>query len=626
MTSEGYRALGDGKTPERLVGSGVDEQVLVARQIRLYIENTPDYVLLGVSIALVFVMLWPLVPDEHLKLVLWAAAFFGTLFARFAAWVAFTRANPKDDATRSWLKWFLAPHVCGLSVVGIGPILFLPASSGHDVELVIGLGAFVAVGMLVASLNAAAYRPLVPLVVVPILAISAVGLLKLPGALPKLIALATAVIGLFAYRLAGKLNRAFVRSMELSIRNEQLVAALQARTAQLQQQTLALQQQTLVAEEARRVAERAERDKTRFIAAASHDLRQPMHAISLLVGMLQLRTSGVERETMERLERSVEAMDKLFSAILDLSKLDSGAVQPSIAEIPLRAILDPIEVHFAPQAATKRLALDVFRSRAIVRTDRVLLERVLRNFVSNAIKYTDKGRVLVGCRRRGDRLALGVWDTGAGIAAENLEHIFDEYFQIGGVPRDRSAGLGLGLSIVRRLARLLGSEARVTSRLGRGSWFGVEIPLVGYLPVAAHSGGDHSAADTPLQGKFILIVDDEADVRFGAEALLREWGCHTAAAASVEEVGARLEGELRFPDAIVTDYRLGTQETGLEVIEAVRQYTCERTPAVILTGEDLGTDELSAAGTVYPVIKKPLSADELRRHLVAALGRADASA
>jgi len=413
VTNGALPALGEGKSPEPAEG-GLDECLLVARQIRLYIENTPDYIRFAVpGFAVGVALLWPLFPGDHPKLLLWAAANFATHLARLAAWVAFRRASPKDDAIRPWLKWFFVPQICGVSVISASTILFLPASSGNDLELAVAFAAFMGVIALAGTLHAAAYRPLIAPVLASAVLIFAVGSIRLPGTLYILLALAAPVAGLFIYRVASRFNQAFVRSMELSIRNERLVAALEARTVELQRQTLA--------------AERAERDKTRFLAAASHDLRQPMHAISLLVGMLRPRaSSGQEHEIVERLERSIEAMDRLFGTILDLSKLDSGAVKPSIAAVPLRAILDSIEVHFAPQAASKQLALTIFPSRAIVSTDRVLMDRVLRNLVSNAIKYTNEGGVLVGCRRRGERLLVGVWDTGMGIAAEDRERIFEE--------------------------------------------------------------------------------------------------------------------------------------------------------------------------------------------------------
>jgi signal transduction histidine kinase/CheY-like chemotaxis protein len=608
VTNGTHPALGEGKSPES-VEAQLDQRLLDARQIRLYIENAPDYVRFAApGFAIGVGILWLLLPDQRLTLLLWAAANFATHFARVAAWFAFKRARPEDDAIRPWLKWFFIPQVCGVSVISACMILFLPAPAGNDLELTFLFAAIMGIGALAGTLHAAAYRPLIAPVVALAVLIFAVGCIRLPGTLYLLLALTVPAAGVFIYRLARRLNQAFVRSMELSIRNERLVAALESRTLELQRQTLA--------------AERAERDKTRFLAAASHDLRQPMHAISLLVGMLRPRaSSGQEHEIVERLERSIEAMDRLFGTILDLSKLDSGAVKPSIAAVPLRAILDSIEVHFAPQAASKQLALTIFPSRAIVSTDRVLMDRVLRNLVSNAIKYTNSGGVLVGCRRRGERLLVGVWDTGMGIAAEDRERIFEEYFQLGSGPRDRGEGLGLGLSIVRRLARLLGSEVEVVSMPGRGSRLGLEVPFAGYLAAEEERRGEESGSETALSGKLVLVVDDEADVRFGTEALLRRWGCYAASAASVEEVVAILERELRFPDAILTDYRLGDRQTGLDVIAAVRQYTGEKTPAVIVTGEELEKAGLEIAGSVYPVIKKPLSAEQLRRYLVAAVGR-----
>jgi signal transduction histidine kinase len=468
VTNGTHPALGEGKSPES-VEAQLDQRLLDARQIRLYIENAPDYVRFAApGFAIGVGILWLLLPGQRLTLLLWAAANFATHFARVAAWFAFKRARPEDEAIRPWLKWFFIPQVCGVSVISANMILFLPAPAGNDLELTFLFAAIMGIAALAGTLHAAAYRPLIAPALASAVLIFAVGCIRLPGTLYLLMALAVPAAGLFIYRLARRLNQAFVRSMELSIRNERLVAALESRTVELQRQTLA--------------AERAERDKTRFLAAASHDLRQPMHAISLLVGMLHPRApGGPEREVVARLERSIEAMDRLFGTILDLSKLDSGAVKPSIAAVPLRAILDSIEVHFAPQAASKQLALTIFPSRAVVGTDRVLMDRVLRNLVSNAIKYTNEGGVLVGCRRRGGRLLIGVWDTGMGIAAEDRERIFDEYFQVGSRPRDRSDGLGLGLSIVRRLARLLGSEVEVASMPGRGSRLGLEVPLVRYL-------------------------------------------------------------------------------------------------------------------------------------------------
>jgi len=579
-----------GTTPESL-GGAVEPRVLVAQQIRLYIENAPVLypVIIGMGCAVVPALIWPFTADNKALVLLWAGLIVATLLVRVIGWMAYAAARPADDAVRPWLKWFLVPQILSVTVIGSGPFFFLPAGSGRDFDILLVLSAFVFLSTFGSSLKLSAYRPAIPLVLTPLVAVYVAGVLRLPGAVPKLLAVGGIGCGLFGYLLASRVNQAFVRSMELSIRNEQLMVA---------------------ADEARQAAERAEREKTRFLAAASHDLRQPMHAISLLVGMLQPRAPEADRAVMRRLEHSVEAMDSLFATILDLSKLDSGAVQPTVAEVPLAAILDSIELHFAPEAATKRLALRVFRSRAVVRTDRALLERVVRNLVSNAIKYTPAGTVLVGCRRRGDRLLIGAWDTGVGIARADLDRIFDEFFQAAPAARDR--GQGLGLSIAQRLARLLGSKIEVASQPGRGSSFALAVPFVAYQSTPWRRHDAAPDAEPLLAGKFILVVDDDAQVRFGTEELLRQWGCHATGVASLEAVQATLERELRFPDAIVTDYRLGEGRTGLDVIAAVRSYTGEETAAVIVTGEE-GVDTASLG---HPAIRKPVSASELRKCLV----------
>ena len=594
--------------------AGVDPRLLLARQIRLYIETAPVFHLLAVGFVVggAAGLLWLYAPEQGSTILLWGLAIVSMLLVRLVAWTAYSRARPDDDSVRGWLKWFVVPHACSMAAIGVAPLLLAPSTSGHETEILLTISLLVYVVAVGSAQKLSAYRPVIPLVLGPMVLAYVASMLWFPGIAPKVLAFGGVVAGLWSQRMAASFNRSIVQSMELSIRNENLVAALEAHGARLREQTA-------IAEDARRAAEHAERAKTRFLAAASHDLRQPMHAISLLVGTLHPRSSGPEREIMARLERSVDAMDGLFSAILDLSKLDSDAVKPEMADVPLRAIFETIERHFGPEAAAKNLALSVFASRAVVKTDAALLERALRNLVSNAIKYTHEGRVLVGCRRRGKRLLIAVWDTGIGIAADHLDQVFEEYFQVDDLPRDRSHGLGLGLSIVRRLARLLGSEIEVSSVAGAGSRFGFEVPLVSYRRVDTGSRAAEPGWRAALEGKFILVVDDEPDARFGTEALLREWGCHSASAGSLAELAATLEREPRFPDAVIADYRIGERDTGLDAIAAVHAYTGENTPALIVTGEEfVGADALVAAA-IFPVVKKPVAVNDLRRHLLAAL-------
>ena len=458
--------------------AGVDPRLLLARQIRLYIETAPVFhlVAVGFVVGAAAGLLWLYAPEQRSATLSWAFAIAAMLLVRLVAWIAYSRTRPGDDAVRGWLKWFVVPHACSMAAIGVAPLLLVPSAPGHEAEALLTISLLVYVVAVGSTQKFSAYRPVVPIVLGPMVLAYVASIVWFPGIVPKVLAFGGVVAGLWSHRMAASFNRSIVQSMELSIRNENLVAALEAHGARLREQTA-------IAVDARRVAEHAERAKTRFLAAASHDLRQPMHAISLLVAVLHPRSSGPEREIMARLERSVEVMDGLFSAILDLSKLDSGAFRPEMTDVPLRAVLETIEQHFGPEAAAKNLALSVFASRAVVKTDAALLERALRNLVSNAIKYTREGRVLVGCRRRGERLLVAVWDTGVGIAADHLDQVFEEYFQVDNLPRDRSQGLGLGLSIVRRLARLLGSEIEVSSVAGAGSCFGFEVPLVSYRRV-----------------------------------------------------------------------------------------------------------------------------------------------
>lgn len=611
MPREHILLLPKAETPEL---ARVDPRVLRARQIRLYIETAPVFhlVAVGFAVGAAAGLLSLYAPEQRSTILFWALAIISMLLVRLIAWTAYSRARPDDDAVRGWMKWFVAPHACSMAIIGAAPLLLVPSASAHEAEILLTISTLVYIVVMGSTLKFLAYRPVVPILLGPMVLAYVASMLRFPGIAPKVLAFGGVIAGLWGYRMAASLNRSMVQSMELSIRNENLVTALEAHGARLREQTA-------IAENARRVAEHAERAKTRFLAAASHDLRQPMHAISLLVGALHPRSSGPEREIMARLERSVEVMDGLFSAILDLSKLDSGTVKPEIADVPLRAVFETIELQFAAEAAAKNVALSVFASRALVKTDAALLERALRNLVSNAIKYTREGRVLVGCRRRGERLLIAVWDTGVGIDADNLDRVFEEYFQVDNLPRDRSQGLGLGLSIVRRMARLLGSEVEVSSVPGVGTRFGLEVPLVSYRRVDTELRVTEPDWYAALEGKFILVVDDEPDSRFGTEAMLREWGCRSASVGSLEELAATLERELRFPDAIVTDYRIGEHETGLEAISAVRAHTGENTPALIVTGEEFVEADAAAHATVFPVLKKPVAVEQLRRQLLAAL-------
>jgi CheY-like chemotaxis protein/two-component sensor histidine kinase len=371
-------------------------------------------------------------------------------------------------------------------------------------------------------------------------------------------------------------------------------------------------------------AEQANAAKTRFLAAASHDLRQPMHAISLLIGILGERMRDPEvRPLVDKVQMSVHAMENLFSSLLDISKLDAGAVRPEIGEFDVGGVLRLAELNCAPQARERGIELTVMPSTAVVRSDPLLLERIVTNLLANAIRYTEHGRVLAGCRRGKGTLRVLVIDTGIGIHAAHIDDIFEEFFQIANPERDRSKGLGLGLSIVKRSAALLGHPLIVRSEPGKGSVFGVELPLVERARTALPPAVQPSEVPAGLQNAFLLVIDDDRESRFAMETLCLQWGCHVVSAESAAEALEKLEHHLRSPDLIVCDYRLRDGQTGWSAVEAVRAQAEEAIPAIIVTGDLASVDsaQLQAGGAA--LLHKPVNALRLKATAATLLARVE---
>jgi signal transduction histidine kinase/CheY-like chemotaxis protein len=361
-------------------------------------------------------------------------------------------------------------------------------------------------------------------------------------------------------------------------------------------------------------AEKANAAKTRFLASASHDLRQPLHTIGLLAGILRDRTrSDDARDLACKVEASVAVMQNLFSSLLDISKLDAGAIRPSIVDFQVDDVLKRVEANYAPQAMEKGLAFEVVKSSAVVRSDPIVLERILGNLVTNAIRYTNQGRILAGCRRCGEKLRILVLDTGIGIAAADLAIVFDEFVQLANPERDRSKGLGLGLSIVKRSADLLGHPLIVRSTPGKGSIFGIEVPLSGAATAAARAGLEASPHAGSLEGAFVIVIDDDPASRAAMEALLRHWGCHVAAAGSPDEATRALDAHLRAPDLIVTDYRLPEGTAGIDAIVAIRMQAEPRVPAIVVTGDVTAPVLDEARLEAVALLHKPVDIEMLRR-------------
>ena len=359
-------------------------------------------------------------------------------------------------------------------------------------------------------------------------------------------------------------------------------------------------------------AERASAAKTRFLATASHDLRQPMHSISLLVGVLHDRTVDPEaRAIAAKVQASVSTMEGLFGSLLDISKLDAGAVRPEITEFPLAALFARVEQVWAPQAVERGLRLVVRPTRLLVRSDEALLERVVGNLVSNAIGYTQRGRVVLAARRRGDQCLLQVLDTGPGIPPQYRETIFEEFFRIDAPGTGVAKGLGLGLSIVQRGAHILGHGLRVDSRVGAGTLFEVALPCSLAQDVRGEEAGGPRRGSEAMAGTFVVVVDDDEGNRQALASVLLSWGCHVLAAASTDEALALAHDHLRVPDLLVTDYQLAGADNGLQLAQRLREHYEERIPVLVVTANTDGDLATRAAAIGARVLHKPTGAARL---------------
>ena len=366
--------------------------------------------------------------------------------------------------------------------------------------------------------------------------------------------------------------------------------------------------------EARDAAERANAAKSRFLAAASHDLRQPLQAIDLHRAILTQRAAGdpLMARTLADLGSSIDAMRNTLDALLDLSRLETGAVPVVTSEFALHEVFNLIAGEFRGLAAAKGLALRVLPTSAVVRADRRLLERIVQNLVANATKYTHSGRILVGCRRRGDRVAVEVWDTGIGIADDRIDSIFEEFFQIGNPAREQRFGLGLGLSIARAAAELLQTRIYVRSLPGRGSVFGFAVPVVGAERPATLRRRPVLAPDvapTP-----VMVVEDDGPIRSGLQALLELDGHEVLAFATGDAALAAVRQGHARPALLIADQNLAGSLPGSELVEALRALLAPTPlPALLITGDVLPERVARFAGAGVPHLTKPVDLAELRR-------------
>ena len=512
---------------------------------------------------------------------------------------AWRRRAPPDDEVGRWAQLYTAFML--LTGTIWGATIFLFAHPAEPITVALTLCALYGVGG--GSVPLQAYNP--------------PSLYALVGPIFAAVLVRLLATGEFGYIMLGIASAAFAVIMVA-------VCRVQARTLdegfRIRFENLALVEALTVekaaAEKARHEAESASLAKSQFLAAASHDLRQPLYALSLFsasLGALKLDDDG--RTVVHRIQDSIAAMESLFIGLLDISRLDAGVVQPRLAAVSVDALFDRLSQYFHPIAIERQLDLRFRSDGEWATSDVMLLEQVLSNLVSNALRCTAKGAVLIAARRRGPDIRFEVWDTGIGIGEADRQRIFEEFVQLDNPERDRRKGLGLGLSIAQRSAVLIGGAITLSSRLGRGSRFTLmqpstlppsTVPPIGMEP-ASNDSRLAVSSDLPL-----LIVDDDRDVRAALGDLLTRWGVRFDCVAGADEALARVEGGMRY-GLVLADYRLPGALNGLDLIAAIEQCHPAPLPARALITADFDPDLIAAAHAQgVPLLHKPLGAGKLR--------------
>jgi signal transduction histidine kinase/CheY-like chemotaxis protein len=534
---------------------------------------------------------------------LWGLALIALLFARRAYALRQLR-NPPADVQRALDRMVWFGFATGLVTGSAGPLFFPGLHPEGKALLTMILVCWSAGGVSTAAAYARVFYAYVAPTLLPLAL-----LWVMKGETQDVgVAVLIVLFGLMQVFFVRDNERVVRESIAIRYENERLLAALERE-----------RQEVLFARDR---AEAANRAKSRFLAAASHDLRQPLHALSLYTAALKLRSAdGTAGEIAGRIDETLVSLAALVDSLLDISKLDAGAVRPELQLVSVKALIERIEADYRPVAREKGLAFRAAPIDAQVETDPVLLERVLRNLVDNAFKYTAAGSVSLDAEPDGHQVRIAVRDTGAGIPLPERERIFEEFYQVGNPERDRARGLGLGLAIVRRLAHLLGLKVRLESEPGCGSTFSVTLARAAAestLPQPCHlpAAGDTGA----LAGAQVLVIDDEPGVRLGMRTLLESWGCRVAACGGLAEAERLLDDHTLDVDVIVADFRLPQNENGIDTVRRLRQRLGD-VPALMVSG-DTATERLrEAQASGLPFLHKPVSADKLKETMLAVLRR-----
>ena len=535
----------------------------------------------------------------------WAVLIHLTQVFRFAGHQRYLKTPEAERDPENMARWYCNALTLNAVAWGAAPWLFFPAGNLPLISLMMLLLLGISSGG-VASL--APYRPALFRFIVPVLTGLAAALLWQRDVTLFYLAICTLAYLVMTLRFGLQQNRLLTEALRARYEKEDLAKRLVEQV---------------------RIVERASLEKTRFFASASHDLRQPLHSLGLFGSAILARLAATPDAPLARnMMHCVDALEASFSSMLDVSKLDAGVVEVKAEPVALADIFRRLQVNLGQQAESQGLALRFKPGCKWVYADAALLERMLGNLVHNALKFTQTGGVAVVARNRGQKVSVEVWDSGRGIDEKEVPRIFDEFYQVGNLERDRSKGLGMGLAIVRRIARLMKVQVQVYSRLGRGTVFRLLLPRAAMqtekLVIGAAEG---SRATSPLAWLRVLVVDDEETVRASTAAALRLYGLQVDVADGVAQAReiAALPGH--GLDALITDFRLRNEEDGIALAAELRAMLGWKLPVLLVTGDTAPARVRQAQQSGLRVLYKPVKVHDLVEALGAevAAGRTDSA-
>jgi signal transduction histidine kinase len=583
----------------------IDENNLPIRaeQIRARINSYPLMLVSELILAPLLVMLmWNKV--SHAVLEVWIATVCIVHAIEFHFWWHRRTLSKTIEQNRMWTNLFRKLTALAAVTWGsAGVVMFVPGDLAYQALLIC-----VMMGMAAGAATSNPFHPPSMFIYLVGMVVPLMGRLAWENESTQWILFwMLCLFVVFVVKSGMELIRTFELSQRRRYENERLVGALLERKRD--------------AETSRQAAEQANQAKSKFLATASHDLRQPLQALRLFSDALQ--DTAKDKETVRiagQIGKSVNALVDMFDDLLDVSRLDAGIVEPRLQHFMLGSLFDRLYGDFAPLAQAKGLSFQMPVCTGgdyekggcgmVIHSDPFLLERILRNLVSNAIRYTDTGGVAVRCICHPDRIELEVADTGIGIRPETLPHIFEEYYQADNPHRDRRKGLGLGLAIVRRIEGLLGTRVQVSSVPAIGSTFSFSVPKGESSRLVQPFIVTHSQHD--LNGSVVALVEDDQEIRELSNELMEQWGCRVVAGEHAEDVMRKLDiAELR-PDVLVCDYRLPRGMTAIQVIKQMRDLWGSQLPVVVLTGDTASEtlNAIHASGAI--LLHKPIAPVRLR--------------